>query len=84
MQTIENHTAEILKDRNTGERFVRLDRRTIIPFGMCALGAGKDAWLRKITANCPDCGERHPVTDLTESGYCWECVEAEIQDENAV
>lgn len=83
MQTIGNHTAQILKDKNTGERFVRIDGCMIIPIGIAAMGAGKDAWTRKITCKCPDCGERYPINDVTDSGYCWTCVDAEIKSENA-
>ena len=49
----------------------------IIPADICALGAGRDAWMRDITFPCNDCGTRMKASELFDElpGCCPACVE---------
>lgn len=80
MQTIGKNTVVLMKHNITGERFAKINGRQIVPLSICALAAGKDAWMRNITAKCCDCGTRLPVTDLNDGGYCEDCATAGIED----
>jgi hypothetical protein len=58
----------------------RMSRPQYVPRDICGLAAGRDAWMRKITFPCDECGERAEVGTM-ENGYCPTCT-ARFEAEN--
>ena len=85
-------TTEVrIKKTTTGERFAeivpfgRYIARFHVPVGMCALAAGKDAWMRDILVRCKECRTKTRACDLEGDELCPKCyakAEAEIEEGN--
>lgn len=64
----------IKRSKTYGLYAILKDGRTV-PLGICALGAGPDAWLRDILFPCATCGEWATAADLHADvpGDCLDC-----------
>lgn len=59
------------------------DNIAIVPIEICAIAAGKDAWMKDILFACPDCGKPTKARDSEARCICPECYEkaaAEFED----
>jgi hypothetical protein len=57
-------------------------RRVMIPAGLAACGAGKDAYLRKLVNHCDCCGAKFVLDTSDSPENCAECFElAGIENE---
>jgi len=50
-------------------------RKVMIPAGIAACGAGKDAYLRKLKGACSCCGAEYVVSESDGPELCFECYE---------
>lgn len=74
VQRISGKEVEI-KSTTSGQ-WVATHKGSIIPADICSLGAGRDAWLRKVRFPCQDCGAMIPAGDWgNNSKMCEPCME---------
>ena len=72
---------KILRDKDTGERFVRLFNGCVIPAAIAGMAAGPDKWLSEIQACCIMCSQTFSLRELGETGqWCETCASIDIQD----
>lgn len=75
VQKIGSHTARTVRNRETGERFAILDERNRIPLAILPLGAGRDAWMRKVVCKCDYCDNRHEAGTMEQGHKGLQCAE---------
>jgi hypothetical protein len=78
-QTNNNFGVTLCRDARV-DRFVKLPSGFILPMGIAACGAGKDAWMRNIVAGCTGCRQKQKISHLNDGGYCEECAAEGIDD----
>lgn len=72
-QTISGHHVRVQINAETKQRTALIDGRMRIPLELLPLGAGKDAWMRKIVCKCEYCGTRHEAGTMEQSGNGLQC-----------
>jgi hypothetical protein len=60
-----------LTHKITGERFIKIDGKGIIPLSVAR--ACVDKRIRFFVIKCSECGTSHPLNHLNEGGYCEDC-----------
>ena len=81
-QIIAGHCVRVTRSKSTGQRFARIDEHHSIPLDLCALAAGKDAWMRQIVCRCSYCDTREQVGNMEQGPTCQKCFDAQ-GEENA-
>lgn len=67
----------IMKHRRTGARFAKIEGRAAqVPFEICGLAGGRDAWMRDIEFRCTDCRKPTRAGDFDGSTMCPTCTTA--------
>ena len=57
----------------SGDKFVVFSNGDAVPLEMCALGAGKDAWMRTIETKCRECKCTFKLNESDSVYYCQDC-----------
>lgn len=78
---MEKQHYKIYRNKDTGERFVRLLNGCVIPAAIAGMAAGPDKWLSEIQVNCVTCAKLFTLRELGETGqWCETCAAIDIQD----
>lgn len=73
----------IVRSKRDGQRYLSLGDYQMVPVGIAALAAGKDAWMRDVLIKCGDCQTKVRLGDTeTDLCLCRACVD-KAEDENA-